>query len=42
MIIVPKLPLPDSMVTGEVAYAADVAVMGSRNRAEKVYTEKRK
>lgn len=35
LLIVPKLPVPGSVVTGEVAYAADLAVMGSRNRAEK-------
>jgi ribosome-associated toxin RatA of RatAB toxin-antitoxin module len=34
LLIVPKLPVPGSVVTGEVAYAADEAVMGSRNRAE--------
>jgi ribosome-associated toxin RatA of RatAB toxin-antitoxin module len=35
MLIVPKIPVPGSLITGEVAYAADVAVKGSRNRAEK-------
>lgn len=35
LLIVPKLPVPGSVVTGEVAYAADTAVMGSRDRAEK-------
>jgi ribosome-associated toxin RatA of RatAB toxin-antitoxin module len=34
MLIVPSLPVPGSMVTGEVAFAADKAVMGSRERAE--------
>lgn len=34
LLIVPKLPLPGSLVTGEVAYAADTAVTGARNRAE--------
>lgn len=34
MLIVPKLPVPGSLITGEVAYAADVAVVGSRDRAE--------
>jgi ribosome-associated toxin RatA of RatAB toxin-antitoxin module len=34
LLIVPKLPVPGSVVTGEVAYAADTAVMGSRDRAE--------
>lgn len=43
MLIVPKLPMPSSFVVGEVKYAADVAVMGSRDRAEKAFgTEKRK
>ena len=42
MLIVPKLPLPASMVTGEVAYAADVAVMGSRNRAERTHGSEKK
>ena len=37
LLIVPKLPVPGSVVTGEVAYAADVAVMGSRDRAERKY-----
>jgi ribosome-associated toxin RatA of RatAB toxin-antitoxin module len=35
LLIVPKLPVPGSVVTGEVAYAADVAVIGSRDRAER-------
>jgi ribosome-associated toxin RatA of RatAB toxin-antitoxin module len=35
LLILPKIPVPGSLVTGEVAYAADTAVMGSRNRAEK-------
>ncbi|MEZ4223910.1 MAG: SRPBCC family protein [Polyangiaceae bacterium] len=34
LLIVPRLPVPGSVVTGEVAYAADVAVIGSRDRAE--------
>lgn len=43
LLIVPKLPVPGSLVTGEVAYAADVAVVGSRDRAERKYaTEKKK
>jgi ribosome-associated toxin RatA of RatAB toxin-antitoxin module len=42
MLIVPKLPVPGSLVTGEVAYAADEAVMGSRNRTEKQLREKKK
>jgi ribosome-associated toxin RatA of RatAB toxin-antitoxin module len=35
LLIVPNMPVPGSVVTGEVAYASDVAVMGSRDRAEK-------
>jgi|SoiMethySBSTD1v2_1073268.scaffolds.fasta_scaffold10439_6 ribosome-associated toxin RatA of RatAB toxin-antitoxin module len=42
LLIVPKLPVPGSLVTGEVAYAADEAVMGSRNRAEKEQRDKKK
>ncbi len=42
LLIVPKLPVPGSLVTGEVAYAADTAVMGSRNRAEKKYKAKKR
>ena len=34
MLIVPKIPVPGSVVTGEVAYAADKAVTGVRDRAE--------
>lgn len=34
LLIVPRMPLPGSLVTGETAYAADNAVTGSRNRAE--------
>jgi ribosome-associated toxin RatA of RatAB toxin-antitoxin module len=34
LLIVPKLPVPGSLVTGETAYAADKAVTGVRNRAE--------
>ena len=34
MLIVPKIPVPGSLVTGEVAYAADKAVTGVRDRAE--------
>lgn len=37
LLIVPKLPLPSSMVTGEAAYAADRAVTGARNRSETNY-----
>lgn len=35
MLIVPKLPVPGSLVTGEVAYAADKAVCDVRAAAEK-------
>jgi ribosome-associated toxin RatA of RatAB toxin-antitoxin module len=35
MLIVPKLPVPGSLVTGEVAYAADKAVIDVRAAAEK-------
>jgi ribosome-associated toxin RatA of RatAB toxin-antitoxin module len=35
LLILPNMPVPGSVVTGEVAYASDVAVMGSRDRAEK-------
>jgi ribosome-associated toxin RatA of RatAB toxin-antitoxin module len=35
MVIIPSMPLPESVVVGEVAYAADVAVMGARDYAEK-------
>lgn len=34
MLIVPKLPVPGSLVTGEVAYAADEAVSDVRKAAE--------
>lgn len=34
MLIVPKLPLPGSVVTPELSYASDRAVTSSRNRAE--------
>ena len=39
MLIVPKLPVPGSLVTGEVAYAADKGVMGARDRAEKKHAK---
>lgn len=42
LLIVPKLPVPGSMVTGEVKYAADEAVMGSRNRTEDQWNAKKK
>jgi ribosome-associated toxin RatA of RatAB toxin-antitoxin module len=35
LLIVPKLPVPGSIVTGEAAYAADEAVTGVRDRAER-------
>jgi ribosome-associated toxin RatA of RatAB toxin-antitoxin module len=35
MLLVPKLPIPGSLVTGEVAYAADKAVIDVRAAAEK-------
>jgi hypothetical protein len=35
LLIVPKFPVPNSIVTGEVAYAADKAVTGVRDRAER-------
>lgn len=35
LLLVPKLPVPGSIVTGEVAYAADKAVTGVRDRAER-------
>ena len=34
LLIVPKFPVPGSLVTSETAYAADKAVTGVRNRAE--------
>jgi ribosome-associated toxin RatA of RatAB toxin-antitoxin module len=34
LLIVPKLPVPGSLVTSETAYAADKAVTGVRDRAE--------
>ena len=40
LLIVPDLPVPGSLVTGEVAYAADEAVMGLRNRSEKLQQAK--
>lgn len=35
MLIVPKLPVPGSLITGEVAYAADKAVIDLRSAVEK-------
>jgi hypothetical protein len=42
MLIVPTLPAPGSVVTGEVAYASDLAVIGSRDRSEKKFAQKKK
>ena len=42
LLIVPKLPVPGSMVTGQVKYAADEAVMGSRNKTETEWAAKKK
>lgn len=42
LLILPKLPVPGSMVTGEVKYAADEAVMGSRDRTETQWNEQKK
>jgi len=38
ILIVPKLPLPSSVVTPELSYAADKAVTSSRNKAEAAAT----
>ncbi len=35
LLIVPKLPVPGSLITSETAYAADKAVTGVRDRAER-------
>ncbi|HEY5955226.1 MAG TPA: hypothetical protein VIV60_01685, partial [Polyangiaceae bacterium] len=35
MLIVPKIPVPGSLVTGEVAYAADKAIIDVRSVAER-------
>lgn len=42
LLIVPKIPAPGSVITGEVAYASDEAVMGSRDRAEKKHKKSKK
>lgn len=42
MLIVPNLPAPGSLITGEVAYASDLAVTGARNRAEKKHEKSKK
>jgi ribosome-associated toxin RatA of RatAB toxin-antitoxin module len=39
LLIVPKLPVPGKLVTGEVAYASDVSVTGARDRAEQKTAE---
>lgn len=40
LLIVPDLPVPGSLVTPEVAYAADQAVTGLRNHSEKINAKK--
>jgi len=42
LLIVPKLPVPPSVVTKEVRYAADKAVMGTRDRAERDWDKKKR
>jgi len=42
LLIEPNLPVPGSVVTGEVAYAADEAVTGSGKRAEKKRRRKKR
>jgi len=42
LLIVPKLPAPGSLVAKQAAYAADRAVTGSRNRAEKKESKRKK
>jgi len=41
LLILTKLPVPGSIVTGEVKYAADEAVTGSRDRAEREFSKKK-
>lgn len=41
LLIVPRLPLPGSLVTKQAAYAADEAVVGSRDRAETAWKKKK-
>ena len=41
LLIVPKFPAPSSLVTRQARYAADEAVMGLRNRAEKEWDRKK-
>ena len=42
LLIVSKLPVPGSVVTGEASYAGDEAVIGSRDRSEKIWAAKKK
>jgi hypothetical protein len=42
MTIVPDLPIPESLITDEASYASDVAVTGSRDRAERNYAAAKK
>ncbi len=42
LLIVPKLPVPASVVTGQARYAADEAVMGVRNRTERAWGAKKR
>jgi ribosome-associated toxin RatA of RatAB toxin-antitoxin module len=39
LLIVPKLPLPGSLVSDEAAYAADKAVTGLQKRSESLHTK---
>ena len=41
LLVDPKLPLPNSMVTGELKYAADLAVTAVRDRLEKPNADKK-
>jgi hypothetical protein len=40
LLMLPKIPLPASLITGELRYAADEAVMGFRNWSEEIAKEK--
>lgn len=42
LLIVPKFPVPSSLITKQAAYAADQAVLGSRSRAETEWKKKKK
>jgi ribosome-associated toxin RatA of RatAB toxin-antitoxin module len=42
LLILPNIPAPGSVVTGEVAYASDLAVMGARDRSEKKHQKSKK